>query len=165
MFNSLNKFLQDSLLPCPVIILIAFFCILNTWVLWEETTNTPQVFRSVFFSVIIQNTNISTSGKQTISYLQFWQPWHCLIPTTFQNVTSNTYTNSEFGESFQYSFIFTPRDIFFVKTSQLCKWSVQYQTFWYPSSLDLCKQISSMHTNCTGVWNGWHDSIISSSYL
>jgi len=30
MFNSLNKFLQDSLLPCPIIILIAFFCILNT---------------------------------------------------------------------------------------------------------------------------------------
>jgi len=25
MFNSLNKFLQDFLLPCPVIILIAFF--------------------------------------------------------------------------------------------------------------------------------------------
>jgi len=30
MFNSLNKFLQDSLLPRPIIILIAFFCILNT---------------------------------------------------------------------------------------------------------------------------------------
>jgi len=29
-FNSLNKFLQDSLLPCPTIILIAFFCIINT---------------------------------------------------------------------------------------------------------------------------------------
>ena len=29
-FNSLNKFLQDSLLPCSIIILIAFFCILNT---------------------------------------------------------------------------------------------------------------------------------------
>ena len=36
MFNSLNKFLQDSLFPHPVIILIAFFCILNTWVLREE---------------------------------------------------------------------------------------------------------------------------------
>jgi hypothetical protein len=32
MFNSLNKFLQDFLLPRPIIILIAFFCILNTWV-------------------------------------------------------------------------------------------------------------------------------------
>ena len=30
MFNSLNKFLQDSLLPHPITILIAFFCILNT---------------------------------------------------------------------------------------------------------------------------------------
>jgi len=30
MFNFLNTFLQDSLLPCPIIILIAFFCILNT---------------------------------------------------------------------------------------------------------------------------------------
>jgi hypothetical protein len=36
MFDLLNKFLQDSLLPCPIIILIAPFCILNTWVLWEE---------------------------------------------------------------------------------------------------------------------------------
>ena len=32
MFSSLNKFLQDSLLPRPLIILIAFFCILNTWI-------------------------------------------------------------------------------------------------------------------------------------
>jgi len=30
MFNSLNNFLQDSLLSCPIMILIAFFCILNT---------------------------------------------------------------------------------------------------------------------------------------
>ena len=30
MINSLNKFLHDSLLPHPRIILIAFFCILNT---------------------------------------------------------------------------------------------------------------------------------------
>ena len=30
MFNSLNKFLLDSLLPRPIIILVAFFCILNT---------------------------------------------------------------------------------------------------------------------------------------
>ena len=36
MINSLNKFLHDSLLPHPRIILIAFFCILNTWVLWEK---------------------------------------------------------------------------------------------------------------------------------
>ena len=36
MFNSLNKFLEDSLLPCLIIILIAFFCILNTLILWEE---------------------------------------------------------------------------------------------------------------------------------
>ena len=36
MFNSLNKFPQDSLLPHPIIILIAFFCTLNTWILWEE---------------------------------------------------------------------------------------------------------------------------------
>ena len=30
MFNFLNTFLQDSLLPHPIIILTALFCVLNT---------------------------------------------------------------------------------------------------------------------------------------
>ena len=34
MFNSLNKFLLDSVTTPHN--LLAFFCILNTWILWEE---------------------------------------------------------------------------------------------------------------------------------
>ena len=64
------------------------------------------------------------------------------------------------------------QDVFSVKSSYL-QWSIQYLIFWQlqcctyrcPSSLDLCKQISNMHTNCTQVRSCLHINVISSCYL
>ena len=35
-FKSMNNFLQDSLCPRPLIILINFLCVLNMTKLWDE---------------------------------------------------------------------------------------------------------------------------------
>ena len=56
-------------------------------------TNAPQEFKSVFSFVIVKNTNIGTYDKRANSYLQFWHPLNCLIPTI--SPLSNTYINSQ----------------------------------------------------------------------
>lgn len=129
-----------------------------------ETTKAPWEFRSVFFSKIVQIVNISTSGKHSINYLQFWQPWYCLIPADFQKCNLKYLHEQWIWRKFliisspHFPTLQMVRPIPDFLAAQVCRYGC-------PSLLDLHKQISNTHINCTWVWNCWQVSEISSCYL
>ena len=81
------------------------------------------------------------------------------------------YFHTDGGEHFLQTS--TAHKMYFLWRVPTCQWSIQYLTVWQlqccayrcPSLLDLCKQISNMHTNCTQVWSCLHINVISSCYL
>jgi hypothetical protein len=92
MFNSLNKFLQDSLLPRPVINLIAYF--LHSKYLSTMGGISPEYYsishysvekgmvnhNSICIYIRLNSSNYITSGNQFIYYVvDVWFPGKCII--------------------------------------------------------------------------------------